>query len=96
MYFFEIILVFNNTINYYAYYLRILSIVSCLFIIVIVTNWGTKQENYSKILLSYYFTGIYRNIQYYEALNSNLAETLIIGILILALLAYIPLEEWLV
>ena len=55
LYILEAFLLYNCIGNNGADFARILSVVVSTVILIILLNWGTGQDNYSEVLLSYYY-----------------------------------------
>lgn len=55
LYILEVFLLYNCIGNNGADFARILSVVVSTVILIILLNWGTGQDNYSEVLLSYYY-----------------------------------------
>lgn len=55
LYILEAFLLYNCIGNNDADFARILSVVVSTVILIILLNWGTGQDNYSEVLLSYYY-----------------------------------------
>lgn len=64
LYILEAFLLYNCIGNNGADFARILSVVVSTVILIILLNWGTGQDNYSEVLLSYYLISKRKKYQY--------------------------------
>lgn len=62
---------------------RIFSIVAGLAFLIIEVNWGTKQADYSEILLSYYYLRTYRKREKCKIVKAVVIPMIMIGIILL-------------
>ena len=62
---------------------RIFSIVAGLAFLIIEVDWGTKQADYSEILLSYYYLRTYRKREKCKIVKAVVIPMIMIGIILL-------------